>query len=231
MFDEQLLFFNGVNGDSGAYGLPPLTGAELASFIRGEARPDNLNELRFRYQQGTAKHLGVSVDIDPRQLEEAGWGVIFAHDADPAVKEALAELLDLRREQEGDHFCIYKGGDGYRPGESKGRFLARHGAGPGPADPDNVPSICSSWATHSRFPLVPRGGALAVIGHVERAWGYSFFWPGAGAQTTVFQSTLEQLRDGYPVGAAIEFFNERYAELATVLSDELEEIDFGKKFD
>jgi len=439
---NEYLFFNGINGDSGEYALPPMTGERLAQFIQGQSAPENLSELKLRYRQAHERTLGVKEGVNPLKLDQAGWGIIFPHDAEPAIQEALHELLELRRVQAGPYFRIYEGHDGYRPGESKASFLARHGVGPGPADPEKVPyyllivgspqeipfqfqsqldvqyavgrisfqslqeyanyahsvvaaekgmlestrraaffsvdnqddqstrlstellleplyqifkSKIPDWELESHFreaatkiqlaqllggdhtpallftashgmefplgsprqlphqgallcqdwpgPLAwggkgaipqdfyfagdditsgsnlrglvafffacysagtppydefsrqafrkreaiapypftaqlpaqllgqPRGGALAVIGHMGRAWGYSFMWPQAGAQTTVFESTLQRLFDGHPVGSAIEYFNQRYAELSTILSDELEEIEFGKQVD
>jgi hypothetical protein len=64
----------------------------------------------------------------------------------------------------------------------------------------------------------PAGGALAFIGHVDRAWSYSFAWPGAGAQTETFASMLLALTDGKRVGHATEYLGARAAEISSELT-------------
>lgn len=78
-----------------------------------------------------------------KYLSEMGWGAIFAANADPAVREALSELLDLRRKQatqnHDTYYKEYTGEDGYRPGDTARDFLVRHGVSLGPVNPNEVP--------------------------------------------------------------------------------------------
>jgi hypothetical protein len=64
----------------------------------------------------------------------------------------------------------------------------------------------------------PAGGAQAVIGHVDRAWTTSFSWYPGGGQEDTFQSVLDALFAGLPVGAACEWFDQHAADLATELA-------------
>ena len=438
--------FNGINGSTGQYLLPPLTPALLARVARGESlEPGHLAEIKWRQHQAQMQQLGVKAGVQAADLAQAGWSMVLAYGADPAVKEALGELIAHRQAQaarlkEG-RFQIYDGPRGYRQGEGKDQWLARHKVSPGPVDPDRMPYyvllvgdpeaipysfqyqldlayavgrihfdtleeyasyarsvvaaetgrvgparraafwatrnrgdpatalsaehlvaklaerlaqdmpawsvetmvgetatkerlaglmggaetpallftashglafdrgdarqmaeqgalICQDWPGPGRTPgpisdkhfmaagdvgaearllgLVafcfacfgagtprldeyaqlnegkrvrteiarqaflaalprrllghPKGGALAVIGHVERAWPSSFMWQGI-PQYTVYESTLRRLMEGQPVGLAFEDFNERYAELAAGVSEDLREATYGVKLD
>ncbi len=143
--DDGLLYFNGLNGSTGDYGLPPMTHEELLRFIMGQENQDHLDELRDRHAQSTITHYGVIPGVDPLNLAQAGWGVIFAHDANPAIKEALSELLQWRSQQAGPYFKVFEGSNGFQHDapqkkyESKLDFLLRNGIAFGPADPEKVP--------------------------------------------------------------------------------------------
>jgi hypothetical protein len=443
---ETLLCFNGIDGRDGRYLFPAVPPRSIADAARGlgggagKADRTWVRELQDWVKRWGKTRRSLKEGLDPCKLDEAGWGVIFPQTADAetlrGLRDALRPLLDHRREQAGGLFRELSGDDGYRAGETKIEFLARHGAGPGPADPAKVPYylllvgdpeeipfsfqfqldvqyavgrlgfdrlseyrsyaesvvaaetgqvsrrrqaaffapvnpgdpvtgmtsghltgplaaaarreqpgwevetalgdeatrdrlgrflgaadpaflftachglgfptgdpaqrdlqgalVCRDWpgpgggirrehyfagedlgdgarvhglvafcfacfgagtprwdaytqgGQEARRQLSPRdflgrlpqrllchpgGGALAVIGHVERAWGFSFAWTGAGAQTVVFESTVRRLLEGQPVGLAMEFFNQRYAELASDLADEIEALGFGKKLD
>jgi hypothetical protein len=78
----------------------------------------------------------------------------------------------------------------------------------------------------------PAGGALAFVGHVDRAWSCSFLWKGLTAQVTPFHSTLLALMDGARLGSAMESLSSRYAEIATELTRRMDGFRrYGKRLD
>ena len=417
---HRIVALSGVDGATGDYLQPTLSLEEMEQL----AQQDTLDSRQPGKKKKRSIHQGLKEGADPRRLREAGWAVVFAQDADPAIREALSPLLEHRRSQAGNLYRELTGDDGYQSGESKPYFLARHGVGPGPVEPLRLPYylllvgeptaipyefqyqldvkyavgrvcfdtpeeyaryaqavvaaekgefprprqaaffsvrkdqdlatemmhdllvdplaarlrrdvpewdvttasgeaatkerlgqllgggetpallfaachgvgyrqphpaqralqgalVCQEWrpgagggaspyftaadvaddvcpggliafafacfsagtpqgnnffhragreaervadrpfvaSLPQRLLGHPRGGALAVVGHVDRAWTFSFDWPLAGPQQEVFASTLKRLLAGHPVGSAMEYFNESYAELECDLAE------------
>jgi len=195
----------------------------LARLLGGEETPD----LLFTATHGIGFAPG-----DPRQ--RAHQGALLCHDW-PGPRAAPGPIAAD---------CYLSGddvADGARPGGLISFFYACHGMGTPQRD-----AYAQRGGTAERRLLAPQpfaarlpqrllghpaGGALAVIGHVERTWGYSFLWEGAGAQPQVFVDTLKRLLDGYPVGAALEPFALRFGELAVDLTGLLEKISFDEPVD
>jgi hypothetical protein len=89
----------------------------------------------------TEEHFGVAFGNEASNLDEVGWGLIFAAGVDPAPRlEALDALLRLRNKEAGTRYRVFSGGDGWRPGESASQWLVRHGSSLDLIDPeDGVP--------------------------------------------------------------------------------------------
>jgi hypothetical protein len=65
----------------------------------------------------------------------------------------------------------------------------------------------------------PAGGALAVIGHIDRAWAYTFVSRRNSGQVQGFRDVLARLVDGRRIGYATDQFNIRWSALSTELSE------------
>jgi hypothetical protein len=92
--------------------------------------------------------------------------------------------------------------------------------GRGPVDIAPAPFVA---ALPQRLLSHPNGSALAVLGHVERAWGCSIRPTGAGTQIGPFRDFLARVLSGEPVGHATKNFSERYAVLSSALASALDE--------
>lgn len=217
---------NGINADSTTTGVAQKWGFRKRMLFGPDATKDALlHEFRLRKAAllFTATH-GVGFPAD-HSLQKSTQGALLCQDW-PGCGNISADHFFAAGDlpQGGDwhgqilfHFACYSAGT---PAED--RFMHR---------PGQVPPRIAGKAFIAQLPQAllrsPNGGALACIGHVERAWGYSISTPFAGAQLLPFQNAVGRILNGQPVGHAVKDFNERYAALSTELVRKLEEIGHG----
>lgn len=75
---------------------------------------------------------------------------------------------------------------------------------------------------------LPQGGALAALGHVDRAWASSFQSRRGVAQTQGFREVIDRLLTGQRIGHATDQFNAQWGVLSTELADMLNDKAYGK---
>lgn len=154
------LYFNGIHGRTGRYFCPPLDLETLqpydAAIEDAQARLEtNRNaeiarisdrQLNGRRRFSPAPGPGgfkTSLDDDPADLSRVGWGVVFPKGLRSNIRQALSELLELRRSQVGGGPGIYREFeyDSSRYGQGAGflQFLEDNGVGPGQVDIRRMP--------------------------------------------------------------------------------------------
>ncbi|MEN3333320.1 MAG: hypothetical protein V7641_2685 [Blastocatellia bacterium] len=134
--DEPEEFYpNGIFADTGR---PlPLNPKAAVSAVRQTPAESEESRLASSRAQDLVAHYGVGAEVeDANDLEQAGWGVIFHSQAAPAVKAALQPLLKRRSREARKRYKVFENSDGYQPGESAIRWLARHRVRPEIVDPD-----------------------------------------------------------------------------------------------
>lgn len=77
-----------------------------------------------------SKNLATDYSVDdPNDLTQAGWGILFASDADPAIQAQLQPLIDLRQKQVQDPnlFKVFSGSNGVLPGQTADSWAQQRG--------------------------------------------------------------------------------------------------------
>ena len=138
MPEDHNIYINGIDGETGQYLLPPMGIEDIAAIALGEPKNTSKNNwLAAIWHKIKTPFMGLPLGVDPADVTQAGWGIVFLKDEDAAVKAALQPLIEHRKQQIHND-AIVKILD-YTPGEQYEAWLGRYGASPGNTIPSKVP--------------------------------------------------------------------------------------------
>jgi hypothetical protein len=134
--NPDVVYFNGIDAETGTYAVDPLDLNKLARRIRapvGDRGVANISpEAAAR---GDERRAYVPFGMDQTNLTEVGWGIVFSDRTPDAVRDALENLIDHRRQQAGD---LLKTLD-YEADEGLRDWYLRHEIAIGTFEPTRVP--------------------------------------------------------------------------------------------
>jgi hypothetical protein len=151
--NDNELVANGIDGATGGYLLPPMKDAEVAEVAASQPpAKEEMNLLRGIASVAGNPHLGALFDVDLTKPEEAGWGIVFHTNEDPAVKTALQPLIEHRQKQISDTSLVKL--MEYRDGETVPQWLVRYEMGVGDIDPTRVPFYILLVGSPAKIPFL-----------------------------------------------------------------------------
>jgi hypothetical protein len=213
MRNDEVIYANGVNGLTGEYLVRPLGSRHLAKLAQEPSEdPGVARQLKQAWEGISQATYGPPFYINPENVSEAGWAVVFSSDESDAVKDALTPLIDHRRAGGGQVKVL-----DYQPGEEWSEWLRRHRTAPGNIDPDKVPYYVLLVGSPARIPF-----AFQYLLDVEYAVGRLHF-----DDTDGYRQYIAGLIDYEEAGAAPHdragaFFGTRHPfDRATQLSTDL----------
>jgi hypothetical protein len=91
---DNLVYFNGIDGETGQYAVAPRTIDDMANIARANLRLTPMTDVRS--ETGT-RGFGLVPSAGYQDFDETGWGVIFHENAAAEIRAALEPLLASRK--------------------------------------------------------------------------------------------------------------------------------------
>lgn len=162
------VYLNGVNAVTGDYLVSPQSITDIANLIKTQPKDPQARVLSRMREMATSVTLGLPIDRDPKDLRQAGWGIVFHADERQEVRDALRSLIEHRRTLVGDEKLV-KVLD-YKTGEGRAQWLARFRVAAGTVDPSKVPYYLLFVGSPAQIPLT-----FSFLVDVEYAVGHIAF--------------------------------------------------------
>lgn len=132
--DFKTVFPTGIHGRTGKRFHDPVDVEELARVLRGGEASLSNAEKESAKKFGTEQY-GLPFGTSPEDLRATGWGVVYARNTPPAIRQALAPLVERRKSQTPRYFREIE----FQPGDAAGAFLKRHNVAWGTILPHRLP--------------------------------------------------------------------------------------------